>query len=120
MKLQVVACDIDQKFPATTYTVTASDGRSASKDLCAEHAAPFEALLEPEGRPDLSAGAQEIAEPSPAPEQAVESPSPKSAQRAPAKKATPAKKAAPAKKATPARRRAKIVSLAEIEASKKP
>ncbi|MCY0933618.1 hypothetical protein [Streptomyces sp. H34-S4] len=115
MKLQVTACDIDQKFPATTYTVTASDGRSISKDLCKEHAAPFEEWLEEafESDPEERARAvtvvrEERSEPAPAPA----APAPKPAQRVTAKKAAPAKKA-------PARRRAKIVSLDEIEASKK-
>jgi hypothetical protein len=96
MKLQVTACDIDQKFPAMTYTITASDGRSVSKDLCEEHAAPFEEWLE-------EAEVEEEPEPEPAPVAKV-------VKQAPAKHA-------PAKKTT-ARRRPKIVSLEEIEASK--
>lgn len=92
MKLQVLACDIDQKFPAKTYTITASDGRSMSKDLCEEHAEPFEEWLEgvgPETEPEPVA----------------------------AKRATPRKAAA--KKSTSARRRPKITSLEEIEVSKR-
>lgn len=101
MKLQVIACDIDQKFPAKTYTITASDGRSISKDLCEEHAEPFEEWLEE---------AQEVtvlreAKPAPAP--------------APAPAAKPTAQKSAAKKTAPARRRPKITSLAEIEASKK-
>ncbi|MFF3793794.1 hypothetical protein ACFYXW_27740 [Streptomyces sp. NPDC001981] len=99
MKLQVTACDIDKKFPAKTYTITASDGRSISKDLCEEHAEPFEEWLE-------EAEADEEPEPEPRP-----APAPKVVKQAPAKKAAPAKK-------TTARRRPKIVSLEEIEASK--
>ncbi|WP_436739914.1 hypothetical protein [Streptomyces sp. BBFR102] len=89
------ACDIDKKTPATTYTITAGDGRSISKDLCEEHAEPFEEWLE-EAEPG------EEPEPEPAPE--------------PARKATARK--ATAKKA-PARRRPKVTSLEEIEAKKK-
>lgn len=92
MKLQVVACDIDQKFPAMTYTITASDGRSIAKDLCKEHAAPIEEWL---GESEAEDGT----EPQPEPER-------------------PAKKAA-AKKTASARRRPKITSLEEIEATKK-
>jgi hypothetical protein len=101
MKLQVTACDIDQKFPAKTYTITASDGRSITKDLCEEHAEPFEEWLE-------EAEADEEPEPRPEPELA---PVPKVVKQAPAKHA-------PAKKTT-ARRRPKVVSLEEIEAAKK-
>ncbi|MEU9795077.1 hypothetical protein AB0E27_31580 [Streptomyces sparsogenes] len=90
MKLQVTACDIDKKFPAKTYTITASDGRSVSKDLCAEHAEPFEEWLE-----------EAELEEEPKPE--------------PAKKEAPKK--APAKKPA-ARRRPRITTLEEIEASK--
>lgn len=99
MKLQVTACDIDQKFPAKTYTITASDGRSISKDLCEEHAEPFEEWLE-----EAELG-EEKAETAPEPE-------PQPAKRAPAKKA-PA-----AKKTTTPRRRPKIVTLDEIERRK--
>lgn len=111
MKLEVTACDIDKKFPAKTYTITASDGRSISKDLCAEHAEPFEEWLEEadEDAPDMDEHAHRIVEQrEPAPEPAPEVP-----------KRRTVKKAAPAKKTTPSRRRPKIVSLEEIEASKK-
>jgi hypothetical protein len=96
LTLEVTACDIDKTYPAKTYTITCSDGRSISKDLCAEHAEPFEEWLE-------EAGAAEEAEPEPAPEVPKQ----------------PARKTAPAKKATPSRRRPKITSLEEIEAAKK-
>lgn len=102
MKLQVTACDIDQKFPAKTYTITASDGRTISKDLCAEHAEPFEEWLE-EAEVAAAPEVEAKVEPEPAPTV------PK--RRAPAKTAAPAKK-------TPARRRPKITSLEEIEAKK--
>lgn len=94
MKLQVIACDIDKKFPAKTYTITASDGRSISKDLCEEHAEPFEEWLEE----------VEVDE-EPEPEQPKPKPEPEPVKRAPAKKTT-------------ARRRPKVVSLEEIEAKK--
>jgi hypothetical protein len=106
VKLEVTACDIDKKFPAKTYTITASDGRSISKDLCAEHAEPFEEWLEEadEYAPDEDEHAHRIVEQrEPAPE---------------VPKRRTAKKAEPAKKATPSRRRPKIVSLEEIEAQK--
>lgn len=98
MKLEVLACDIDQKFPAKTYTITASDGRSISKDLCQEHALPFEEWLEEAGL------APEDAEPEPVQE------------RAPAHK-TPARKTV---KKTAARRRPRVVTLQEIEEKKNP
>lgn len=101
MKLQVTACDIDQKFPAKTYTITASDGRTISKDLCAEHAEPFEEWLE-----EAEVAAAPEVEPEPEPEPAPTVPK----RRAPAK-TVPAKK-------TPSRRRPKITSLEEIEAKK--
>ncbi|MFD7259308.1 hypothetical protein [Streptomyces sp. NPDC059874] len=101
MKLQVTACDIDQKFPARTYTITSSDGRSISKDLCEEHAVPFEEWLqEADGQQRAEPGTE--AEPPPV-----------------VPKRGTARKTATAKKATPARRRPKITSLAEIEASKR-
>jgi hypothetical protein len=107
MKLQVTACDIDKKFPAKTYTITASDGRTVSKDLCEEHAEPFEEWLE-------EAEVVEPPEPVCEPETKAE---PAPAKKAPAKKA-PAPAPATAKKTT-SRRRPKVVSLEEIEAAKK-
>jgi hypothetical protein len=104
MKIQVVACDVDQQVPAKTYTITVSDGRSISKDLCEEHAGYLEDLLE-----ELDAG-EDAPEAEPEPEPVVP------VRRSPARKA-PAKKTA-AKTATPARRRAKVVSFEEIEAKK--
>ncbi|MFJ6680601.1 hypothetical protein [Streptomyces werraensis] len=96
------ACDIDKKFPAKKYTLTAEDGRTISKDLCEEHAEPFEEWLE---EVELS---EEEAEPAAEPE-----PEPQPARKAPARKAT-AKKAA-----ATARKRPKIMTLEEIEAQKK-
>ncbi|MEV5330873.1 hypothetical protein [Streptomyces werraensis] len=93
----VRACDIDKKIPAKNYTITAEDGRTISKDLCEEHAEPFEEWLEEAELVDE--------EPEPEPEPA------------PAKKATARK--APAAKKTTARRKPRIVSLEEIEAQKK-
>lgn len=113
MKLQVTACDIDQKFPAKTYTITASDGRTISKDLCEEHAEPFEEWLE---EAEVTAAPEPVCEP-------VTKAEPAPAKKAPAKKA-PARKAPPEPAAeTPARkttsrRRPKITSLEEIEAKK--
>lgn len=103
MKLQVevLACDIDKKFPAKTYTITASDGRSISKDLCAEHAEPFEEWLE-----EAEVGDEPESEGEPEPDPAPVVPKRRSPQKA------------AAKKATPARRRPKITSLEEIEAKK--
>jgi hypothetical protein len=105
MKLQVTACDIDKKFPAMTYTITASDGRSITKDLCEEHAEPIEEWLE---EAEVVEAAEPECEPEPEPKPA---PAPKVVKQAPAKKAAPAKK-------TTARRRPKIVSLEEIEKAK--
>lgn len=105
MKLQVTACDIDKKFPAKTYTITASDGRSITKDLCEEHAEPFEEWLE---EAEVVEEAEPVCEPEPEPKPA---PAPKVVKQAPAKQA-------PAKKATAPRRRPKIVSLEEIEKAK--
>ncbi|WDS51744.1 DNA binding protein [Streptomyces phage Triumph] len=114
--VEIIACDIDQKVPAQTYTITASDGRSISKDLCEEHAEPFEEWLEEAdleaGEIDLDAHARTVAtqvapEPEPDPE-----PVPKP------RKAAPAKKVAE-KKATAPRRRPKVVTLDEIEAQKR-
>ncbi|MFE3589392.1 hypothetical protein ACFXOY_17945 [Streptomyces niveus] len=102
MKLEVTACDIDRAVPAQTYTIEVQDGRKVTKDLCASHAAPIEAML------------AELGEAAPEREAAVRiEPAAKPAPR----KRAPAKKAA-AKK-TAARRRPNITSLAEIEASKK-
>ncbi|AXH70232.1 DNA binding protein [Streptomyces phage Haizum] len=110
MKLQVTtdvtACDICQQYPAKTYTISVSDGRSVTKDLCEEHAEPFEEWLE---EAELGEGEAEQE-----PEPKVAAPKKAPAKRAPAKKAT-------AKKTTakvPARRRPKIVTLDEIEKMK--
>jgi outer membrane biosynthesis protein TonB len=108
MKLQVTACDIDKKFPAKTYTITASDGRTITKDLCEEHAEPFEEWLE---EAEVVGDAEPVCEPEPKP---TPEPKPAPAKKAPAKQA-PAE--APAKK-TASRRRPKVVSLEEIEAKK--
>ncbi|MGM9381127.1 hypothetical protein [Streptomyces antibioticus] len=106
------ACDIDKTIPAKRYTITVDDGRTVSKDLCEEHAEPFEEWLE-----EAELGEEE-AETEPEPEAEVEpEPAPVVPKR-PAAKRVAAKKAAPAKKA-PARRRPKITSLEEIERSKK-
>lgn len=114
MKLQVTACDIDKKFPAKTYTITASDGRTISKDLCEEHAEPFEEWLE---EAEVAATPEPVYEPETKAEPAPAKKAP--AKRAPAKKAPAAKAPAePARKAPP-RRRPKITSLEEIEAAKK-
>ncbi|ATI18650.1 DNA binding protein [Streptomyces phage Amethyst] len=110
MKLQVTtdvtACDICEQWPAKTYTISASDGRSISKDLCAEHAEPFEEWLE-----EAELGEEE-AEPEPEPQAAAPKKAP--AKKAAAKKTT--EKKAPAK--VPARRRPKVVTLEEIEKMK--
>ncbi|AXQ61085.1 DNA binding protein [Streptomyces phage Hank144] len=45
MKIQVIACDIDRKVPAQTYTIETDDGRKWTKDLCTEHAEPIERLI---------------------------------------------------------------------------
>jgi hypothetical protein len=105
MKLQVTACDIDEKFPAKTYTITVSDGRSITKDLCEEHAEPFEEWLE---EVELGQELEPAPEPEPEPRPA---PAPKVVKQAPVKKAAPVKK-------TTARRRPKVVSLEEIEKAK--
>ncbi|WP_432006293.1 hypothetical protein [Streptomyces parvus] len=117
LNVEVTACDIDKKFPAKTYTITADDGRSISKDLCAEHAEPFEEWLEEAGEaPDpidqlrrdwLGADepeAEEEAEPGPVVPR----------RRTPAK-SDKEKGEAPARRT---RRRPKVTSLEEIEKSK--
>ncbi|MFG3421256.1 hypothetical protein [Micromonospora sp. NPDC047730] len=46
MKVTITVCDVcqDRQREAKTYEVV-SEGRTAETDRCAEHAAPFEALL---------------------------------------------------------------------------
>ncbi|MBQ0949258.1 hypothetical protein [Streptomyces sp. RK76] len=111
------ACDIDKKVPAKNYTITVDDGRSISKDLCAEHGEPFEEWLEEAGPAtdptDLVLDQDWLgaADEAPKEEPAEEEPAPVVPKR-------PAPKRAAAKKTT-ARRRPKIVSLEEIEAQKK-
>ncbi|QFG10697.1 DNA binding protein [Streptomyces phage Animus] len=106
VKIEVIACDIDQKVPAQTYTITASDGRSISKDLCTEHAEPFEEWLEEAYVSDMDEHARQVGqEPEPEPEPV---PQPR---KAPAKK--------PAEKKTTSRRRPKVMTLEEIEAQKR-
>src|SRR5690349_17712240 len=87
MKIQVVACDVDKEVPALTYTITASDGRELSVDLCEVHGGPIEALFREFG-PD---GEEPEAEVEEAP-QVKKAPAPRKA--APAKKAPAAKKTA--------------------------
>ncbi|MGW8953512.1 hypothetical protein [Streptomyces sp. NPDC055709] len=103
--VEVIACDIDRKVPAQTYTITSSDGRSISKDLCEEHAEPFEEWLEEaELEDEVEADPAPASEPEPVPQ-------PRSA---------PAKKpAAAAKKTTSPRRRPKVMTMEEIEAQKR-
>jgi hypothetical protein len=133
MKIQVTACDKDGEVPALTYELKVSDGREFSADLCARHAVKIEELIaellkeeEQAGEEPASGAAPEV-EPEPEPVKqaatnilvtAKEAP----AKRAPAKKATakkaPAEKATTAKKTTSGRRRAKVVTLDEIEAQK--
>ncbi|WP_329289577.1 hypothetical protein [Streptomyces pseudovenezuelae] len=110
------ACDIDKRIPAKRYTITVDDGRTVSKDLCEEHAEPFEEWLEEAelGEEEAEAEPEPLHEAEPEPEQAPVVPK----RRTPAKKAT-AKKAATKKAAAPARRRPRITTLDEIEASKK-
>jgi pyruvate/2-oxoglutarate dehydrogenase complex dihydrolipoamide acyltransferase (E2) component len=116
----VRACDIDKKIPAKNYTITADDGRTISKDLCVEHAEPFEEWLEEAELGEEEAEEEPEEQPEPLHEAGPE-PEPESApvvpKRGPRKVA--AKKATAKKAATPARRRPKIVTLDEIEASKK-
>ncbi|MFH8414344.1 hypothetical protein [Streptomyces collinus] len=128
------ACDIDKKVPAKNYTLTADDGRSISKDLCAEHAEPFEEWLEEASLAEevepinaaewLETGEGSLVEPATEPEPA-ERAAPRKAvtRKAPAAKKAATKKAATkkaaTKKAAPARKRPKIMSLEEIEAQKK-
>ncbi|MFD7677546.1 hypothetical protein [Streptomyces sp. NPDC060187] len=107
--VDVIACDVDKAIPALTYTITVSDGRSISKDLCEEHGGYLEDLLEELEVRD--------SEPEPGPAKAVAAKA-TPAKKAPAKKAAPKEAAAPAKK-TPSRRRPRITSLEEIEAAKK-
>ncbi|WP_031513727.1 hypothetical protein [Streptomyces sp. NRRL F-5123] len=116
MKIEVTACDTCKLIPAKTYVISVSDGRSIEKDLCAEHGAPLEEWLE-EGELEPVQGLD------PAVTAMVESAVGQTSE--PAKRATSAKKAVPAKKAAPAgptgrRRRApKVVTLEEIEKSKR-
>jgi hypothetical protein len=109
MKLEIVVCDVDREvgLPTRRYTVACGDGRTVTADLCEEHAAPFEALLE-----------------KPGPEQA-DGPG---SRRAPAKKAgaDPMKpvartsgEAAPVKSAARRRGRLRVTTLEEIEARKR-
>ncbi|QFG12440.1 DNA binding protein [Streptomyces phage Alvy] len=114
------ACDIDQVIPAKRYTITVDDGRTVSKDLCEEHAEPFEEWLEEVEVADdevEQAYEEPEAEPEAEPEPAPVVPKRPAAKRVATKKAAPAKKAAAAKKTT-SRRRPKITSLEEIERSK--
>ncbi|WP_405799466.1 hypothetical protein [Streptomyces sp. NBC_01506] len=100
--MKLTACDIDRAVPAQTYTIEVEDGRKVTKDLCAEHAAPIEAVLAESGEAGPEGEVAVRVEP---------------AAKPPPRKRTPAKKAATKK--TAARRRPKVTSLAEIEASKK-
>ncbi|MFI2410494.1 hypothetical protein [Streptomyces sp. NPDC018947] len=112
MKIQVVACDNDERTPARTYEIRADDGRSVERDLCGSCAAPLEALLG-------HAGASESA---PARASAGDLPPAVPAARFDA--STPRRPAAgapahekPAGRTT--RRRTRITTLEEIEAMKK-
>lgn len=120
------ACDIDKRIPAKTYTITADDGRSVSKDLCAEHGEPFEEWLEEAKAGEPAAGDLEIGrewldaegeEKRPGEKESEPKPAPAPPERAAPKRAATRRTAT--KKAAPSRRRPKIVSLEEIEAQKK-
>lgn len=51
MQVSITVCEIDQEVGRETkhYTIK-SDGAVAEVDLCQEHAAPLEALLQPKPR----------------------------------------------------------------------
>ncbi|MGW1040053.1 hypothetical protein [Streptomyces sp. NPDC002547] len=107
MKIQVVACDVDKEVPALTYTITASDGRELSVDLCEVHGGPIEALFKEFGQDGEEPEAQ-----AEEPAQVKKAPAPR--------KATPAKKVPAAKKtASGGRRRTRVMTLEEIEQQKK-
>ncbi|WP_406192318.1 hypothetical protein OH733_05500 [Streptomyces griseus] len=111
IKVEVDACDIDKKYPAKTYTVTADDGRSVSMDLCAEHAAPFEEWLE-----EASGRARPIEQRDEEPPEAEEEP-----ESPPVVPVRRQRKAAPEKATSErktVRRRPRVTSLEEIEAAK--
>jgi hypothetical protein len=65
MEIQVTVCDIDRKVgePTKQYTISV-DGKSITRDLCAEHAAPLEALL---------SGQEPVEKPKPAPRRSASS-----------------------------------------------
>ncbi|WP_327292431.1 hypothetical protein [Streptomyces sp. NBC_01198] len=48
--VEVTVCDIDPdpEVPAKRYSITADDGRTVTRELCPNHAEPFEALLREE------------------------------------------------------------------------
>ncbi|AWY07594.1 DNA binding protein [Streptomyces phage Yosif] len=97
-------CDVDKKVgePTKTYIISV-DGKRVAVDLCESHAGPIEELVSLGTDAPLQLGVgSALVEPKPAP-----------AKKAPTKR--PATKKATT---TPQRRRAKVVSLEEIEKAK--
>ncbi|MEU8133225.1 hypothetical protein [Streptodolium elevatio] len=58
MKIEVLACDVDRRVPALTYTLTASDGRTVTADLCAVHSEAIERLFQELGMKPLDTGSE--------------------------------------------------------------
>lgn len=59
MKIEVTACDIDRQVPALTYTLSTSDGRSVTADLCAAHGEEIERLFREFGASRTDANGQD-------------------------------------------------------------
>ncbi|MFF4244294.1 hypothetical protein ACFYY2_07440 [Streptomyces sp. NPDC001822] len=104
--ITVRVCDIckDKDKPATRYTLTGESGEAATRDLCAEDAAPVEKVFGPLKPAEKKAAPRYLN---------AEEETPKAPRKAPAKKA--------AKKATTPRRtsRTKVMTMEEIEAQKR-
>ncbi|CAL9479640.1 hypothetical protein [Streptomyces sp. enrichment culture] len=98
MKMQVIACDVDRRTPAATYTIASADGRTLKTDLCAVCARPLEALLGGAGKPA-------------APRPTAEETTPGRTTTAPA--------GAGQGRAARGRRRLRVTTLEEIEARKR-
>ncbi|MEU9126570.1 hypothetical protein AB0D08_00380 [Kitasatospora sp. NPDC048540] len=105
----ITVCDEDMTEvgkPTESYTITSGD-RTVTKDLCADHAAPLEALLSGQSMPATATLALTGGGETPVESKPVSRP----------RKAATDPKPLPAP-ARPARRRPKIRTVEEIEAEK--
>ncbi|MFD7699165.1 hypothetical protein [Streptomyces caelestis] len=102
MRIEIVACDIDEETPAKSYAITI-DGETHELDLCRTHARPIEELI--------TAAKGEAIQPPTSPPMQSAPPSPPERTTAVGTEEEPAARRRGG-------RRPRITSMAEVEAAK--